>query len=464
MNPKETPSCFGYCAKCKKNHSLPKGNSQKHCLDLMRLLQKENRMDIDVSVQHADPRLSLDYLFGKARGQMFGMLECKDKEENIVLLKAFSSQYNGVWKVDGWVPPLFEVSTFDETICDTDKIIKELDKKIKDCTDSCASKNRLIKKRKALSQNLMKKIHDLYQLNNCSSETKSLRDVFLTQRGIPNGAGDCCAPKLLNYAAKNNLTPLGIAEFYLGKENKSQTKKHEKFYPSCKEKCQPILGFMLCGRNNTYEIDIVYSDDHIVIVNKPSGLLSVPGRGLNKQDCVVSQIKYLFPQCIDQPAVHRLDMDTSGLLILALTQEAHRNLSKQFQHRKVKKHYIALLDGIIKQTSGEIRLPFRLDPDNRPYQMYDPENGKLGITRWKKLGIKNGKTRIKFSPLTGRTHQLRVHSAHKYGLGTPIVGDKLYGNETKHGKLKLHACELTFTHPVTNKEICFTHSGDSSAP
>lgn len=192
---------------------------------------------------------------------------------------------------------------------------------------------------------------------------------------------------------------------------------------------------------------IVYQDQELVIVDKPSGLLSVPGRGPLKQDCVVNRSKRWFPDIIDQPAVHRLDMYTSGLMILAKTTQAHKRLSIQFEKRLVQKKYIALVEGTVRQAGGEIRLSFRLDPDNRPYQVYDPIQGKLGITRWHQLGSENGRTRIEFNPLTGRTHQLRLHSAHPKGLGKPIVGDRLYGNGKEGDRMLLHAFELHFHHP-----------------
>ena len=187
-------------------------------------------------------------------------------------------------------------------------------------------------------------------------------------------------------------------------------------------------------------LNIVYSDEKIVVVNKPGGLLSVPGRGESKQDCVTSRLKKLFPDCINQPSVHRLDMQTSGLLLLALNQKAHSNLSVQFQNREVYKEYVAVVDGKIKKNSGIIELAFRLDVNNRPKQIYDPVNGKTGITLWRKLEEYSETTRIKFIPLTGRTHQLRVHAASPLGLNVPIVGDKLYGNENSDEELK-YWCE-----------------------
>lgn len=202
-------------------------------------------------------------------------------------------------------------------------------------------------------------------------------------------------------------------------------------------------------------LHIIYTDPHIIVVNKPGGLLSVPGRGPDKQDCVVNRTKKLFPDCIQQPAVHRLDMYTSGLLVLALTQDSHKAMSKQFENRLVRKKYIALLDGLIHDDSGEIHLPFRLNPDNRPYQIYDPINGKLGITKWKKIGVERKKTRVEFIPLTGRTHQLRVHAAHHLGLNSPIVGDTLYGNGKEGDQMMLHASFLSFIHPASGESIEF---------
>lgn len=203
------------------------------------------------------------------------------------------------------------------------------------------------------------------------------------------------------------------------------------------------------------ELDIVHHDGEFVVVNKPSGFLSVPGRGPEKFDSVATRVRRLFPNCIEQPAVHRLDMDTSGLMVVALNKASQRNLSMQFQERTTRKRYIALLAGELKLRGGTIRLPFRLDIDNRPIQIYDEIHGKLGITHWENLGVENGLTRVAFIPITGRTHQLRVHSAHERGLGTPIVGDPLYGSGTGPGQLKLHACDLRFQHPTTGDTLAF---------
>ncbi len=203
-------------------------------------------------------------------------------------------------------------------------------------------------------------------------------------------------------------------------------------------------------------LDVIYKDSSIVVINKQGGLLSIPGRGDDKKDSVTERIKTLYPESIDQPSVHRLDMYTSGLIVLAFTKEAHRNLSIQFQKKEVVKQYTAVLDGEITGESGVIKLKFRLDPENRPFQVYDPVNGKEGITEWKKISTENGKTRILFTPYTGRTHQLRLHSAHEKGLGIPITGDRLYGSGKEGDQMMLHASYLEFTHPETGERISFT--------
>ncbi len=204
-------------------------------------------------------------------------------------------------------------------------------------------------------------------------------------------------------------------------------------------------------------LHIIHRDPAFVVVNKASGFLSVPGRGPEKQDCVANRVRSLYPDCIEQPAVHRLDMDTSGLMVVALDRESQRNLSMQFQARETGKQYVALLQGELHGERGTIELPFRLDVDNRPMQIHDAVQGKMGITHWQRLSVADGITRVAFTPITGRTHQLRVHAAHELGLGIPIVGDPLYGRGTGPGQLKLHACDLRFRHPVTGEPLAFHH-------
>jgi tRNA pseudouridine32 synthase / 23S rRNA pseudouridine746 synthase len=213
-------------------------------------------------------------------------------------------------------------------------------------------------------------------------------------------------------------------------------------------------------RDSALELTVIHRDPAFLVVEKPGGLLAVPGRGPDKQDCVVTRLKRLFPQMIAQPAVHRLDMYTSGLMVVAVTREAHRQLCRQFEQRRVAKRYIALLDGLISEDQGEIHLPFRLDPANRPYQIHDPLHGKMGITCWRRLAVADGRTRIEFTPLTGRTHQLRLHAAHHLGLGLPIVGDRLYGHGREGEPMLLHASHLAFAHPCTGEVVSF----DSPVP
>ncbi len=203
------------------------------------------------------------------------------------------------------------------------------------------------------------------------------------------------------------------------------------------------------------KLSIVHLDPAFVVVDKPGGLLAVPGRGEDKQDCVVAQIRRLLPGMIAQPAVHRLDMHTSGLMVLAVDRKAHRHLCRQFEQRLVGKRYIAVLEGIVTGNDGEIHLPFRLDPDNRPYQIHDPLHGKMGITLWRRLAVEGRRTRVEFTPLTGRTHQLRLHAAHHLGLGIPIVGDRLYGHGREGEQMLLHAAFLAFTHPCSGEALQF---------
>jgi tRNA pseudouridine32 synthase/23S rRNA pseudouridine746 synthase len=432
-----------------------------------------------------NPLFSTAPLLGAARGQMFGLLLCEDRAGNPVVLKAFSGQYNGQWRADGWAPPLFDPEQFDQLSAPIDRQIKEIEQHLQGLETSHPRHRELVQQRKALSQALMKQLHGLYHLTNFRGQTRPLTALF--QGGIPTGAGDCCAPKLLNLAAVRGLRPRGLSEFYFGRANPSGTRQHGQFYPACTAKCRPLLGFMLCGietppanlatqrpsqfeprsgefakireSENRPDIEIVYSEAEFVVVNKPSGLLSVPGRGTKHRDCVVARIRALYPDCMEQPAVHRLDQDTSGLMVLARTAETHRALSLQFHNRLVEKNYIARLEGDPPGQEGRLELPFRLDPNHRPRQIYDPVHGKPGITFWKKLSVENGQARIEFRPVTGRTHQLRLHAASEHGLGIPILGDRLYGSGAAPGQLKLHASFLSFTHPHTGERLEF-----SSAP
>ncbi|MEN8140518.1 MAG: RluA family pseudouridine synthase [Thermodesulfobacteriota bacterium] len=200
-------------------------------------------------------------------------------------------------------------------------------------------------------------------------------------------------------------------------------------------------------------LEIIYQDTDVAVINKPGGLLSVPGRGPDKQECVVNRLKEMIPGLIEQPAVHRLDMATSGLMVLGLNKESHRELSGQFASRQVEKKYIALVDGIPEARAGTICLAFRLDPANRPHQIFDPRHGKMAISHWRLVAGGDSGSRIEFTPFTGRTHQLRLHAAHQLGLACPIIGDPLYGKGKEGERLMLHSTELSFHHPLSGRRL-----------
>ena len=234
----------GFCADCGTTHSLPAEPAMAAAQQLMQ--QLTNYHSIDFSRQNSKAKeSSTDFLYGKARGKMFGVLSCETAEGTPLTLKAFSGQYNGVWEVEDWVPPLFDVDNFWQLLNPIEKEIKALGKKLKN-TDS----NILRQQRKKLSQKLMKQLHKLYRLHNFNHQKCTLADLFPENRGIPTGTGDCCAPKLLNHAALHGLKPTGLAEFYWGKANRSATRFEGEFYPPCSDKCGPILGFLLCGIEN----------------------------------------------------------------------------------------------------------------------------------------------------------------------------------------------------------------------
>ncbi|WP_203257939.1 RluA family pseudouridine synthase [Hyunsoonleella ulvae] len=319
----------------------------------------------------------------------------------------------------------------------------------------------LKEKRSALSASLQRQLHQNYRFLNAEGNIKDLLDIFDdAQVPPPAGSGECAAPKLFQYAYENKLKPIAMAEFWWGASPKSLVRKHKQFYPSCRSKCEPILGHMMQGltvEDNPIEtvkeykapLDIVFEDDYLLLVNKPHEFLSVPGKHI--KESVLTRMKRYLPKAKGPLLVHRLDMSTSGLILVAKNEKTHKNLQKQFIERTIKKRYVAVLDGEISTKSGIVDLPLRVDLDNRPQQLVCYEHGKPARTKYEVVGVKNGKTRIHFYPISGRTHQLRVHAAHTDGLNTPIVGDDLYG--TKEKRLHLHAESLTFTHPVTQEVL-----------
>ena len=316
--------------------------------------------------------------------------------------------------------------------------------------------------RKQKSAALQQRLFKEYAFLNQYETLKSIGEIF--EGNPPAGAGECAAPKLLHYAFANKLKPIGMAEFWWGKSPNSEIRKHKQFYPACKSKCEPILmQHMLDGLDmeenpfennpaNGKDISIVYDDEYLVLINKPAEFLSVPGKQI--KDSVYQRVAALYPNATGPLIVHRLDMSTSGIMILAKNEEIYKALQSQFIKRTIKKRYVALLDGVIQENEGFIDFPLRVDLDDRPRQLVCYEHGKTAQTRWEKIEIKNNKTKVYFYPITGRTHQLRVHASHELGLKTPIVGDDLYGK--KGNRLHLHAEQLTFTHPILKKELTFT--------
>lgn len=307
------------------------------------------------------------------------------------------------------------------------------------------------------SNELLDAIFKSFVFLNSHREGKDLMTVF-KEFGIevpPGGAGECAAPKLFQYAFMHDLNPVGLAEFWWGKPPNSQIREHGKFYPACKGKCQPILAHMLGGihvRPNPLlenfgadkQLEILFGDEHMVIVNKPAGLLSVPGRHIT--DSVQTRILQQYPEATGPLIVHRLDQDTSGIMLIALNKEAHKQLQRQFLERSVRKTYLAILEKPIKETKGVIELPLVLDINNRPMQMVDYDYGKPAITHYEIIKKTATRTLIQLRPITGRSHQLRVHCAHKLGLHAPILGDNLYGTPSK--RLCLHAQQIEFLHPI----------------
>ena len=332
---------------------------------------------------------------------------------------------------------------------------------------------------KKMSQDLQLWLFRQYQLLNARGEQKDLVDIWQDYHRSPRirkkfplppgGTGDCCAPKLLQYAFQHGLKPVCMAEFWWGPSPKSEIRHHLQYYPACRGKCKPVLTWMLQGLDVDpnpeetafahLEPKVVYEDDAIAVIDKPAGLLSMPGR--TEDYSVATWAQQRWPGA--QPA-HRLDMGTSGILLIAKTNEVYHALQKQFTDHTVKKKYLAVVEGVPKEEHGIIDLPLLPDPLNRPRQIVDLEHGKRAITEYRVLRTFEGDSKsftlhsslftlLALWPHTGRTHQLRMHCAHPDGLGCPIKGDELYG--TKSDRLYLQAQAISFVHPVTNKRMHF---------
>lgn len=398
---------------------------------------------------HAEIREDAD------KGKMFGVLVVVKSEgvksEQLCFLAAYSGLLAGRNDWDYFVPPVYDAQQPDGHFKMTEREIS-LTTHLSPLTS------------KKMSQDLQMWLFHQYQLLNARGEVKDLVDIWQSYYSRPKlrqkfplppgGTGDCCAPKLLQYAYQQGLKPLCMAEFWWGATTKEEVRQHLNYYPACRGKCKPILTWMLQGLDVDpnpelqglahLELKTVYEDDAIVVVDKPSGMLSMPGR--IEEYSVETVMRQRYPDAV---IAHRLDMGTSGLLIVAKTLEAYRPLQEQFVKHQIKKKYVAKLEGRGKkeEVRGTVSLPLRPDPMNRPRQMVDMEHGKRAVTDYEFLSD----DLVALYPQTGRTHQLRIHCAHPDGLGRPIVGDELYG--TKGDRLMLHASEIWFHHPVTDKEM-----------
>ena len=400
---------------------------------------------------HAEIREDAD------KGKMFGVLVV-EHEDGLAYLAAYSGLLAGRNDWPFFVPPVYDAQQPDGHFKTTERMISE---KGGD---------------KQMSQELQTWLFHQYQLLNARGETKDLVDIWQSYYSRPRlrqkfplppgGTGDCCAPKLLQYAYQQGLKPVCMAEFWWGATTKEEVRQHLNYYPACRGKCKPILTWMLQGLEvdpnpelqgfGHLELKTVYEDDAIVVVDKPSGMLSAPGR--IEEYSVETVMRQRYPDAI---IAHRLDMGTSGLLIVAKSMEAYRPLQEQFVKHQVKKKYVAMLETTevanfslftihsSLPTRGRISLPLRPDPMNRPRQMVDMEHGKRAVTDYEFLDDHL----VALYPQTGRTHQLRIHCAHPDGLGCPIKGDELYG--TKGERLMLHAAEIWFTHPMTGEPMHF---------
>ena len=356
-------------------------------------------------------------------GVMIGVLLGTDRYGNEVLLKAISGQQR---KLARYVPHVITDTDFQTHLDTYDALIKN-------------PHNTPFNKSEYSAQAL-NHYYGLYRFPTIDGSTVSLFECF-GNRPIPTGSGDCAAIKLLAYALGNHIVPTSMTEFFYG----DGTRSHLGFYQPCEERCAPILKRML----GLYP---VYRDKHLLIVDKPPHLRSIPGTV--ESDSIESRVRKLIPSAPVQCAAHRLDMDTSGLIVVALTKEALSGMHHLFRTQRVRRTYEALLEGILKEEETEISLPLRPDITNRPYQVVDHEGGKEARTHVKRIRVEEHPeghlSRVEFTPYTGRTHQLRIHS--KKGLGLPILGDRLYGSGMK-SRLYLHAKSLEFTHPITKEEI-----------
>ena len=396
-------------------------------------------------------------------GKMFGVLVVTSADgsfltsvtpgDGVAFLAAYSGLLEGRNDWDYFVPPVFDAQQPDGYFKTKEREIMQSEA------------------HKQMSQELQLWLFRQYQMLNARGEVKDLVEIWQDYHCSPRirnkyplppgGTGDCCAPKLLQYAYQHGLKPVCMAEFWWGPSPKSEIRQHGQFYPACRGKCKPVLTWMLQGLDvdpDPEEVglphlqpEIVYDDEVLAVVNKPSGMLSVPGR--TEHYCVATWAQQRWEGAM---MVHRLDMCTSGLLLVAKTTDAYHHLQRQFEARTIKKKYLALVEGIPQKEHGIIDLPLFCDPINRPRQVVDYEHGKRAITEYRVISTQRDGSFVSLLalwPHTGRTHQLRMHCAHPDGLGCPILGDELYGH--KSDRLYLQAQAITFIHPVTGKRLHF---------
>ena len=482
-------------------------------------------------------------------GQMFGVLVVENEQHQLGYLSAFAGQLNGEWQVSGFVPPVFDITGYQQVIDHGERRLMQLNSQLQERknaleylnahtlfktyqeqsaeeivaltqTNLSRKKNRqqeranlqnhkMVEEHAEILQQLAnasqndrqalkqlknswqeklataerdlaihedeqktleiaiatlesetgRKKFDNYHLLNSFGERRKLSDLFVDKE-ILDGTGDCCGPKLLQYAYANHLKPVAIAEFWWGAQTDDEIRLHREFYPACRGRCLPVLDWMLMGletaprdwypdfQSDDLALEVVYEDDDLVVVNKPAGLLSVPGN--EKAESVLGILQQRYPEASGPLLVHRLDMYTSGLLIAAKNLKSHKALQRQFIKRLVTKRYVALLEkNSTIAITGRIELPLRVDLNDRPRQVVCNIHGKTAITDWRVIEEHTEFIRVHFFPLTGRTHQLRVHAAHKNGLNAPIVGDKLYGRPAQ--RMMLHAEQLSIIHPTTGE-------------
>ena len=375
---------------------------------------------------------SEDYPISLSSSLSFAVLIAKPHSSNEhKILRGFSGTAEGRYTIPGYVPPCFSVNEWKETLKENDARIHELTELIDN------GREELKDERKKLTEESIEKLNRLYSFSTWDGKH------IPRPLNAPTGTGDCAGLKVINTALRKGWEIIGLVEFRIEEDGLH-------FMPPCSSRCGLLLPSML-------GLDYIYADSSFAVINKEAGMLSVPGRGDDKLDSAAYRFHKLFPSSPEIAHTHRLDMDTSGLLVLAFTKEAHRNISMQFESRSVKKEYDAVLEGVLKEDEGVIDLPMRLDVERRPYQIIDMENGKRAVTRWPRLSVEviDGRkcTRVRFYPETGRTHQLRVHSA---AIGHPILGDRLYGERREGERLLLHSSAIEFNHPETCERVRFT--------